>query len=158
MVYLKIQRLEGEPLENETKIREVILRRHLIIDFQSSKKDEYSGNNKGKFIGVEKKEAIDILRIRGLLFRFFPKVIVRLNLNDGVSTIKYRPSFISMLMFAACTIGILINLNTQYLLNGIGVFIIYSILFYVEYYITTLELRDYFKFTDKKDERKIRSI
>jgi len=84
-----------------------------------------------------------------LFFRFLPKVIVRLNINNGISKIKYRPSFISMLMFVVCTIGILINLNTQYLLNGLVVFTIYSVAFYVEYYFTNLELRDYFKFTDK---------
>ena len=149
MLYFKTQILEGDSIENEAKIRQVILRRHLIIDFQSSKRNEYYGNNRGKFIGVEKKEGIDILRIRGLFFRFLPKVIVRLNINNGISKIKYRPSFISMLMFVVCTIGILINLNTQCLLNGLVVFTIYSVAFYVEYYFTNLELRDYFKFTDK---------
>jgi len=153
-LYFNKQKITGDKFENEKTIRKIILKRHMIIDFQNSEFDEYKGNENSKFIGVENTGVIQVLRIRGRLFKVFPKVVVNLDIKNGLESLKYRLSFIStiVMIFLACVLimGIISYFTSQVfpldLEVFLGAFVIYSICIYVEFYFTKIELKTHLSF------------
>ncbi len=97
MIYFKtilIDKLDSAAIE--TAIRAHSLRRHTPLDLQTA---TFYTTEKGKFfLGLESKKAIQLVRIKNVLERFFPKVILRFEKNNFTS-FRIRLSYLSTFIF-----------------------------------------------------------
>ena len=127
-------------------IRPFSLRRHLKLDFKSSKFDI---RQKGKyFLGFEKNKKLSICRLRNTIGLFFPKLIFEFDENEN-DKFNVRFSYLSLTIIFFLLFSLIVNLisviNSNRIESDLYGIVIYILIFngltYLEFKICVNKIK-----------------
>ena len=108
MLYFKtIPITEADGTKVEAAIRQFAVKRHTPLDLQSSVTEV--GTDK-LFLGLEKENNIQVIRLRTTFERFLPRVIIRFDKARGFTEYRIRYSLLSNFLFALLALAVVFNI------------------------------------------------